>query len=310
MWRRSWPWPACLSLPSLPAALLALGACRPDLGDRESLITGPRVLAVRGEPAEARPGEVVAYDLLVVSPQGTLAEPAARWAYCAAAKPLADNNSVSAECLHEAAVRPLPGPAPAVTAALPDDACELFGPDVPPGDVRPRDADVTGGYYQPIRVRTEGQTAFGMERISCNLANAPIDAVKDHAKRYTANENPTIVRLSARAGHAALGLDAIPAGAAVTFELEWAAGDAETYPVFDRAAQALATRREALRASWFATAGQLDDDRTGRDEDDMAGETENGWTAPDEPGPVHLWVVLRDSRGGADFTAATLEVVR
>ena len=53
---------------SVVCALVA--ACRPDLGDRESLITQTRVLAVRGEPPEAKAGETVSYTLLVASPQG------------------------------------------------------------------------------------------------------------------------------------------------------------------------------------------------------------------------------------------------
>ena len=29
--------------------------------------------------------------------------------------------------------------------------------------------------------------------------------------------------------------------------------------------------------------------------------TQNVWTAPTTPGPVYLWTVLRDDRGGVDF---------
>ena len=32
-----------------------LGGCKPDLGSPPSLVTSPRILAVRGTPAEARP---------------------------------------------------------------------------------------------------------------------------------------------------------------------------------------------------------------------------------------------------------------
>lgn len=48
------------------ALALAAGAagCKPDLGSPASLVTGPRVLAVRGTPAEAYPGTMVAFDVL------------------------------------------------------------------------------------------------------------------------------------------------------------------------------------------------------------------------------------------------------
>lgn len=62
-----------------------------------------------------------------------------------------------------------------------------------------------------------------------------------------------------------------------------------------------------MRVSWFATAGSFANDRTGRGEEELETFTENAWTAPDEARNVHLFVVLRDSRGGVAF--ASHEVV-
>jgi len=64
-----------------------------------------------------------------------------------------------------------------------------------------------------------------------------------------------------------------------------------------------------MRVSWFATDGSFDQDRTGRDETDMTTATDNDWVAPTTPGVVHLWLVLRDSRGGIDWRALDLTVV-
>lgn len=272
-----------------------------------SLITSARVIAVRGEPPEAKPGEEVTYEVLVASPEGTLS-PKAAWAFCAAAPPLADNSSVSDACLGDAEVRPIQGAGATATATTPKDSCSLFGPDVPPGGFRPRDADVTGGYFQPVRVRAAGQTAFGMERVTCNLADAPVDAVKEYQSRYTPNRNPVIARLTASSVSGAADPKAFHAGEAVTFTLGWKAEDAETYPLFDRASQSVVDRREALRVSWFATAGRFESDRTGRDESDMATSTDNIWTAPEEATTVLLWAVLRDSRGGMSYTSLSVEV--
>ena len=293
----------------LGALLVALAGCRPDLGDRESLVTSTRVLAVRGEPPEAKPGDKVTYDLLVASPGGTVVEPAARWALCAAAKPLAENASVAAECLGDDGVIPVAGTGAVAVAAVPKDACTTFGPDVASAEDRPHDADVTGGYYQPVRVRFGGETAFGMERLSCDLANAPVDAVKEYLAEYEPNANPEIATLTAMVDGASASPAAVPRGAVVTFEVTWAAGAAEAYPVFERAAQALVQHREALRASWFVTAGELRDDRTGTQEGDARAATRNDWTAPDAPGTAFLWVVLRDSRGGVDFRSAEIAVL-
>ena len=36
--------------------------------------------------------------------------------------------------------------------------------------------------------------------------------------------------------------------------------------------------------------------------------TQNSCTAPDVAGPVHLWMVLHDDRGGIDFAQAEIDV--
>jgi hypothetical protein len=286
--------------PSLPHGLLlaVLAACRPELGDPPSAITGPRILAIRGEPPESKPGDDVAYDVLVASPGGTVEDPAAYWAFCLTPKPVAENNSVNEVCWADA-YSPIGGPGATVTAATPEDACKLFGPETPPGDYRPRDPDATGGYYQPVRVAIPELAAFGFERITCSLPNAPADIALEFRDRYRPNQNPVLADLSSLGAP----LDAVPAGAAVELEIGWTPDSAEAFPVFDPAAQALADRREALRASWFATGGTFNADRTGRAEDDPVTFTRNTWTAPAEAGVVHLWIVLRDSRGGVDFAA-------
>src|SRR5262249_35666796 len=102
--------------------------------------------------------------------------------------------------------------------------------------------------------------------------------------------------------------DGIAAGSQVTFTASWTPESAEGYPAYDLAKLALVDRRESLRVSWFATAGTFAHDRTGRGEEEPEPTSENRWTAPKASGPVHLWLVLRDSRGGVDFAAYELVV--
>ncbi|MBN9167829.1 MAG: hypothetical protein J0I07_43260 [Myxococcales bacterium] len=294
-------------------ALLILGpafsACRPELGDRESSITRTRVLAGRGEPPEAKPGEVVSWTLLVASPSGPLAMPVASWAFCSTPKLLTENGAASAACLRDA-VRPLAEGPPAIEAAIPADACALFGPQVTSADLRPRDPDVTGGFYQPVRVTVfdheEPEVAFGLQRIGCALANAAADVTTDFAARYVPNANPELGPLEATLDGAPLALDAIPAGATIRLRTSWPAAAAERYVVYDLATRTLAEHRETMRVSWFATAGSFESDRTGRSEDELETSTDNTWTAPPEPRAVHLFVVLRDARGGVAFATHTL----
>lgn len=77
---------------------------------------------------------------------------------------------------------------------------------------------------------------------------------------------------------------------------------AERYVNFDSAGQSLVDAREGIDVSWFATRGSFDLDRTGAADTDTTTNSENGWTPPSQPGQtVHLWVVLRDDRGGTGW---------
>ncbi len=287
-------------------------SCRPDFGERESLVDRARVLAVRIEPPEAKPGEPVVTSLLVASPDGPVDAPvAAAWAFCATPKLLTENGSVSAACLADG-VLPIGTTRGGTTAALPPNACFEFGPETQSAEVRPRDADVTGGYFVPIRARiellggSEPLTTFGFARIACNLPGASAELTKRFAAEYQRNKSPTLLPIGARfeSGMAA-DLASIPRGARVVLEAAWRAEDAERYAVFDASAQQIVMRRESMRLSWFTTAGALDRDRTGRTEEELETSTSNVWAAPDEARTTHLWFVLRDARGGTTFASVT-----
>ncbi len=295
-------------------ALLVLSivavSCRPDLGDRDSLVTSARIIAVRGEPPEAKPGAKVSYTLLVASAVERTADPAANWAFCAAPKKLSENNVVSTDCVGEGNVRPFASGVSIVSAAIPDDACSLFGPEAPPGGLRPHDPDVTGGFYQPVRAEVDAITAFGLERLVCHLASASADVAQEFAVRYTPNKNPSLGALTATVDGAPRTLDQLPAGKTARFEISWPPGDAESYVTFDIATQTLIGHREAMRVSWFANGGEFDADRTGRTDAETVASAGNGWKIPSDPGAIRLWIVLRDSRGGTAFSTYALTVVR
>ncbi|HWO26561.1 MAG TPA: hypothetical protein VNO30_47860 [Kofleriaceae bacterium] len=282
------------------ATLAELAACADGPDQRLAIVDAPRVLAIVAEPAEARPGAAVTYRALVGSPEGTLAA-APRWSYCTAPKPPTEDNVVSASCAAGDALSPL-GEAPAVTAALPADACTRFGPEVPPGDFRPRDPDPTGGFYQPVRADALALVAFGLSRITCKLANTTADVAREYELSYVANQNPTLEL----PGEAALAV--VPAHADVPLVAAWPAAAAETYLYFDPLAQALVTRREAMRVSWFSTGGALDVDASAVGEDDPATSVAATWRTPG-PGAATLWFVLRDSRGGVATRAVSVLVL-
>ncbi len=319
--RAAWLLPVCAGL----AATLDAG-CKPDLGAPESLVTGPRLLALRGTPPEAAPGGMVDYDLLAVDVSGTVASPDVTWAPCLQPNPPAFTNAVSSACLDTAVTPDQGGPSPTFSAPLSADACMLFGPETPPAmkgqpPARPADPDTTGGYYQPVRAvwQSAGQTAFALERVTCRLSNAPVSAASQYAAQYTPNANPTVAELvqdpdgTAASLYAAGQAAPAPAGSATTgqsvvLQVNFADDAAETFLVWDVVSLTLLQQRESLRVSWFTTAGSFEHDVTGRGSDDPATFTQNRWTAPTTPGPVHIWAVLRDNRGGIDFASADIDV--
>lgn len=296
------------------AMLATLPSCRPDFGERESFVDRTQVLAVRIEPPEAKPGEPVTTELLVVSPAGPVAAAPASWAFCATPKLLTENGSVSAAC-QASGVVPIGDARGGVTAPLLTNGCFDFGPEIQSAEVRPRDPDVTGGFFLPIRVRVNGDTpgeaitAFGFARLVCNLASAPADLAQQFRDAYKRNTNPTLLPIEAHleGSSGPVALDAIPRGARVVLRAAWRPEDAESYALYDLANQAIVTRRESLRVSWFTTAGSFEHDRSGRTQDELETFTENVWSAPGEALVSHLSFVLRDARGGVAFATAAVK---
>jgi len=279
------------------AFVAAIGStgCDSPLDQRLAIIDAPRVLAVIADPAEARPGAQVSYTAVVASPDGPVAA-APRWAFCVAPKPPTEDNAVGGACLDEAHLVVL-GTQPAVTAALPADGCLEFGPETPPGNFRPRDADPTGGYYQPIRADLDDLLAFGLSRITCKLATAPPAVAHNYDVSYVPNQNPMLNPPA---------LTSVASNTDVTLTASWPAGAAETYLYYDPLSQTLVTRREAMRLSWFATGGTLAVDASAVAETDLATSVSTTWHTP-AAGAAYLWLILRDSRGG--ITSQTVRVI-
>ena len=306
------------------AILAVFAACKPDLGSPASFVDSNRYLAVVSEPPEVVPGDAVTLHALIVTPSGQVDDSAkASWAICTTPKPVSVNNAVSDDCVFDAQ-QSVAGQGLVVQAMVPMDACSVFGPDPPqspPGQppLRPTDPDPTGGYFQPIRslLQDDPQAkhfieGFGLPRITCNLPDAPVDVATAYREQYTANKNPVIARvLVSLDGTTAVDVPAtVPSGQEATFEVLWTADSAESFPVFDRATRALVTTRESLRVSWFGTDGTFEHDHTGAAADDTSTSTQNLWTAPAVTAAetVHMWVVLRDSRGGTAVQGFDIDV--
>jgi hypothetical protein len=168
----------------------------------ESVVSEPRVLAVRATPAEAAPMGNVSYEALWVDADGPVIDAPLTFHQCLARKPLAELGPVSQECLRsESEDLVLLGTGVEAQGSIVTNACELFGPTPPtpePGEPpgRPVDADTTGGYSLPLRVTGPGVSpVFFEQRIRCPLPGAGQLQSAELTRRYRRNENPEIERV-------------------------------------------------------------------------------------------------------------------
>jgi hypothetical protein len=351
-------------------------ACTPVFSDRSSAVTGPRVLAIRSDPAEVPPDTEVSYRILVVDDQGAVDKLRAKWTYCTQPKSTNELNDVATACFGDGVVMDGDAGASIIVpfgngespmGKLPVTGCAQFGPDVPhpaggtgvdaSGNAvmqtqgRPTDADSTGGYYQPLilQVSADGTQipTLGETRITCGLAGSTTDQLQQYHARTKPNQNPELLavtsptlgdqELSAVDATAPL---AFAASKPATLRASWSAcpaqpscgdgicspgeavqdcpddcttpkgcGGSEPFAYLNPQSHDLVDRHESMRVSWFATAGSFDTDHTGRLEAEFNEVTsDNTWTAPKDPGPVFMWVVLRDDRGGVDWQSFRVDV--
>jgi hypothetical protein len=191
-----------------------------------------------------------------------------------------------------------------------------------------------------VTLRETSVTSLGAVRIFCPPSGLDQEQSGEFNSSYRRNQNPRIdsVALLADTGAAKPVPEEpdslqIAAGQTVHLQASWAScptspvcGDgvcgpaedkttcpedcttpkgctgAEAYARFNPDSRLFETLHESIRVSWFATAGSFRDAVTGRDESEFASSTtEDAWTAPSSSGPVRLWLVIRDARGGQSF---------
>ena len=146
---------------------------------------------------------------------------------------------------------------------------------------------------------------------SATCPNASADAATAFAKAYKLNQNPTLLPLTATMNGAPVALVAIPAGARVTLEASWPAVLGRDVRLL-RPVVAVGRRRSARRCRSPGTraAARFDTESTGRASDDDGHHERRRVGRARRRETTHVWVVLRDSRGGVDFASYDLVTVR
>jgi hypothetical protein len=262
--------------PALLALLLA--ACPTDL-ERQSHISKLRVLAVRAEPPElvlnpSGPLPATTLTALAVEPSGALIS--MRFALCTR---LGDAPPADLPCPGEAGLDLPDAGALAARLDLADPRIVALASQIDAGVVLPSLADGI-----PLVV------GFGAVAGVQELKGFSFITLRTN-QHGPAKGNPSLTAL--QIGDSDSGTLQIPTRTTVRL-------------------QPLASKDDPTRRygySFFATAGEISSlrstDTTGSGEE---APTWVEWTTPLEPQTVHLWVVLRDGRGGTDWRARVVQV--
>ena len=241
-------------------------ACAQKASDR-ALVSKLRVLAIRAEPPEPRPGDTVAIDTLFGDPTGAGRAITAVWGLCTP-----DAVKGVSSCAEAGRTVPV-GAGTALTIVI--DAHTL---DPIPPDHRDQGIDLflVVQAQAPAAGDTpaEDSTAFKRIRVSTN----PVP-----------NRNPHIVQFGV--GGTGSGPYAVAKGSVTQLEVAVTPGSFESY------VNSLGeTKTEDLKFTWLISAGELDDAITFADPD---GGARNHFIAIGDAPPATLWIVVRDPRGGA-----------
>jgi hypothetical protein len=270
------------------------------------------VLAVVAEPPEVYPGETARLQAVVAWPLDSTDASTSGvdvWSYCTEPRVPGTHGTAPGSCLTDSVVL-LAGASLDVEALLPTNACRNFGPDPPTDDFRPQDPDVTGGYYQPVRLDAFGQFWFHFQRLRCPLANTPTTIAKQFIDTYTPNKNPTPSQVEVNGSvypfKGPFHVQSFADEASLSVTITWSSDPGETYPHFDPESRELESVREDVQVTWFTNAGELSYEAPNfsskRSRQALA-----TW-APTGDGDANLWTVIRDSRGGT--VALRLDLVR
>ncbi|MGD0836724.1 MAG: hypothetical protein ABSB49_08800 [Polyangia bacterium] len=298
----------------LTLALVLASGCSPEIDRSIALVTRPRVLAVQAEPPESPPGSSAVYTALAATPTGVQPAAGIAWSLCASPAQPSEDSPVSSACvLADAAATTNLATGNGVSLVTPVSACDEFGPlGMPTLSGSPATQasapDVTGGYYQPVRLLWDQALSFAFERLACPPVGVPLDLAQAYRAAYRPNQNPQLLAVSANGDGdgAPLDVTALAPGSTIALTASWTPDSAESYVTIDVEQDVLLTQTETLWLAWFVTGGQLASDYALC----PAGATSaaNRWQAPAAPGTYYLWTVLHDDRGGVDFATTSLTI--
>lgn len=292
------------------ACLLLCGCIELDEFPNESIVTGPRVLAVVIEPPEVTPGASLSVSTLVVGAEDVSIE----YRICGAFDgPFGgaqfgdrDDESCSDQTLLRGSGPTWTIPAELLAAfwANADLAEAVLGGTLSSETIEIIRTSVGIPLQIEISVRADGKTLRAVKRVllsenpephanppppAFDFGKHPVNADPDAAWSCSADE-PLTVKPAQR-------IELAPS--VVDGEETWI----EPYRVINAKGE-VQERTERAFYAWFATAGKFESHST------RAPLRNDIWTAPQKPGPNRLWLVVRDGHGGASACGVDIRVGR
>jgi hypothetical protein len=261
---------------------LALAGCGDEFEQRSEL-TSYRVLAIQADPAEGPLGapvtlRVADFDPADVNPEAKTGEPFYVWAVCF----FSLGALAQYECIHPALEVLFTTDTPELRLVIPELLAGLDLAALAEAFPDAQGAAAEAG-LDPADCLEGASCQIYVRLFSGRRGFTRVDSVKTLTLRSEGpyNQNPGAVALSL-----AEGSDLSPGGA-VQVSATVAEGSAETYTDDEGESQT-----EELLLSWFSSAGLFEKSRT------LDPGAPNLLILPDDPGPVRLFLVVRDGRGG------------
>lgn len=280
--------PACFNLPDFASA---------------SLVDRPRILAVIADPPEVTVGKLTRLSILVA---GAEQVSQVSWRACSLASQFVAStqygeNTDDRGCPEDEA---LIGMGPSVvwdpSALFRDDSAGLaaLGGSLPPGVVEAIRAEVGIAFTVQAEVVADGKRLRALKRVLVSQneragTNPPppqfhfgrraLRGAGDVAPYRCEPDSGSLVAMRGEQVRLDPVVDGVSAGAAEPW--------LEEYSVLD-ARGMLSRRTEQAFYSWFSSKGSIEHATT------EAPDRSSSWQAPDEPGCVQLWLVVRDGHAG------------
>lgn len=254
--------------------------------DQDWLVNKPRILAVRSEPAEPRPGETVTFEALLPDPTNEITT--TLWLAC---PPNSEQGLVIA-CM------PAADAASTTTGDEPTNGALVIGmePMFSPQFIVPKDTlDNTDDKNEGIIITIE---VIGMPDIELDTgASLDLNVFEIGTKglvvseALTPNHNPDVVDFFVNGESVSGEVALVDAGATVTLSAKLHEDSVETYS-FISADGSTEDRTEEPYASWYTTCGSLQGHTS------LFPYLSASWTAPTNQTSGTWWIVIRDRRGG------------